>query len=1307
VPYRRAVPGAGGERFGGERVAFPIFGGEGALERARKQRQEARFERAIRILEKELKRGEQFDLLVELGCAYFDNGQTKEAASVFKRAAAADAAQLEALLGVVEELHYRANRPPETGEFLLETYVGRRDFENARRTIHSLDPHDVESLQARYEKIFENIGKYKSPDEMGAKDIVVHYCISLLAVESKDVERGLDLLRKVVEISANEVQPVIVEGHEISRALYGDPRPCLFLGELYAYTKQMPHAVREFKKAVEFDRDVLGQATAALEAIGSHTSEAVRALLDFYLMGGRLQDATRLVAASLESGAFGADDGVRAYREIVRLDATQVKAYLALGDAYLGKGQIDAALSEYSRVLEADPGSKGEVIGRFRAVFERDPTNHLALGVLADALLAQGEYAEASRCLRMGYEADRGAAQEIVPRLQHLLEARTDDVAALDLLGEIFTDKGQTGHAVAVYEHQSYCGEEGLQRARAGLERLYEKAGGESEVELAYAGVLRRTGEWQSALSLLADAAGAAPGRVTSVLPHVDLIARGVKESLPEVIALYRRLRELGAEEFLVTLALGEACGMAGQYREMADELGRCYRMDPEQLQEVIDAYDRVLAGSQEAGDVRMGFAELLLEAGNLTEAVEHYERVLAADPRRFDQIITRYKSILEADQKNSAVRRALIDAYRDRGLFDQVIQEAKRAIEAVPREESAYFQLRLGEGMAERGALTQSAGPILGAAQLDESLSEEGVRILGGVLSIDKQNVAARYVLGKVYGIRREVSLAVEQFMTIAKIAPDRAERVVGELTELIEVDPANADSYYARGTVQSALGHGEEAVADLERAVEIDPAYVDRVMARINKMIQSAGQQPRLLLALARAQIRKGYDVQAIPTLSKVAAADPGLHETVVRELHRIMERSPENVGARFALADCYVARKNLTQAVEILEQAGDIDPSCHEREIAGLAQILRAQESNIPCHFALARTYARSGDYPKAVEHYRRILDLDPDGLVPVLGGLEEMANRSGSEPVVLDALTETLISKGDLEAATARLIELAERDESMVETVIGRLREIVRLDAAQIEASRALGDLHLARGEIEEARDALAPVLKSAKDLYQRARIRIALSHALYRLGKREEAEKEAKLAMEEAPDGSTVCREFEQLHARSARLDLERNRRRLEEEPENEGLRIETARQLRSAGQLDEAERLLAFHSRTGRIERMRVVEMARCLVDRHNMYGAAELLMAADPGQGVGEEPDDETVLAILDEIAAVHERAGDQLGAAAALRRLVERGVPYRDATQRLERSYAQLVADQLEGRPRVLNGVIGGGLRVGTDAT
>lgn len=1288
-------------------MAFPIFGGEGALERARKQRQEARFERAIRILEKELKRGEHFELLVELGSAYFDNGQTKEAASVFKRAAAADSAQLEALLGVVEELHYRANQPPETGEFLLETYVGRRDFENARRTIRSLDPHDVESLQARYEKMYANITKYKSPAEMGVRDIVVHYGLSLLAVESKDLERGLDLLRKVVEISPNEVQAVIVEGHEIGRALYGDPRPCLFLGELYAYTKQMPHAVREFKKAVEFDRDVLGQATAALEALGPDTPDAVRALLDFYLMGGRLQDATRLVAASLESGAFGADDGVRAYREIVRLDATQVKAYLALGDAYLGKGQIDAALSEYSRVLEADPGSKEEVIGRFRAVFERDPTSHLALGVLADALLDAGEYEDASRCLRMGYEADRGAAQEIVPRLQHLLEAKTDDVAALDLLGEIFIDKGQAGRAIAVYEHLAYCGEEGLRGARSGLERLYEKAGGESEVKLAYAGVLRRTGEWQSALSLLVDAAESAPGRVTSVLPHLDLIARAVRESLPEVIALYRRLRELGAEDFLVTLALGEACGMAGQYREMADELGRCYRMDPEQLQEVIDAYDRVLAGSQEAGDVHMGFAELLLEAGNVAEAAGHYERLLAADPERFDQIVARYSNILEADEKNSAVRRALIEAYRDRGLFDQVIQEAKRAIEVVPREESAYFQLRLGEGMAERGALTQSAGPILGAAQLDESLSEEGVRILKSVLAIDKQNVAARYVLGKVYGIRREVSLAVEEFMTIAKIAPDRGERVITELTELIEVDPANANSYYARGTVRSALGHAEEAVADLERAVEIDPAYVDRVMARISKIIQSAGQEPRLLLALARAQIRKGYDAQAIPTLSKVATADPELHETVVRELHRIIERSPESVGARFALADCHLARENFTQAVEILEQTGDIDPSCHEREIAGLKQILRVQESNIPCRFALARAYGHSGDYPKAVEHYRRILDLDPDELVPVLEGLEEMANQSGSAPAVLDALTATLISKGDLDAATTRLIELAERDETMVETVMDRLRQIVGLDAAQIEASRALGDLHLARGEIEKARDALAPVLKSAKDQYQRARVRIALSHALHRLGRGEEAREEAKLAMEEAPDGSTVCREFEQLHARSVRLDLERNRRRLKEEPENEGLRIETARQFRNAGRMDKAERLLAFHSRTARVERMRVVEMARCLVERHNMYGAVELLMAADPKQGAGEEPDDETVLAMLNELAAVHERAGDQVGAAAALGRLMEGGVPYRDAKQRLERSYAQLVADQLEGGPRVLNGVIGRGLRVGTDET
>jgi len=1280
-------------------VAFPIFGGEGAIDRARKHRVEGKYDRAIRLLEKELKKGEHFALLAELGSVYFENGQRKEAASVFKRAAAADPHQLELLLGVVEDLHYRGEQPPETGEFLLETYIGRRDFENAHRTLRALDPQDMEPLESRYRQMHENISKYKGDREKRTKDLIVHYCLALLAVEKKDLETAFGLFRDVVEISPEEIQPVIVECHEIARANYGDHRPCLVLGDLYAQSGQASSAVREFRKAVEFDRAALEQATNALEAIGPASAESLKALLEFYVAGGRFQDATRLVAESLDAGTISTDDAIKSYREIVRLDASQVNVFLSLGDAYLSKGQIETALSEYSRVLEVAPGSKAEVLDRYRAVFERDPAHSLTLSYLVDALLDSGEFAEAAQYLKMAYEADRGMAQEIVPRLYRVLEARTDDVETLDLVGRIFSDKGEIERAIAVFEHQADCGEEGLERAKAGIERVYEQAGKEWQVKVCLAGILRRTGDWARAIELLAEAAEDAPKRVTSILPHIDLLARTEEKSLPRVIALYERVRDLGADEFLATLALGETYGMAGKYAEMMEELLRCHRIDPGQTEEVIGAYERVLARNPKAVDAQMGLAELLLEAGNVQEAAGHYEMVLASDPHRFDQVVARLQTILEADEKNIAIRKALVDAYRDRGLFDQVIQEAKRALDVVPEEESAYFHLRLGEGMAERGNLSQSGGPILGAVQLDRSLADEATGILRKVLEIDKHNIPAHYVLGKIYGVAGDVPHAVEEFMTIGKIAPDRRTRVVEELSTLIGVDPASADAHYARGVVLSSLDRAEEAVADLEQAMEIDEAYVDRVIARINSIIQDRGEEARLLLALGRAQIKKGYDGQAVPILSKALALDSGLHETVVRELHRIIERSPRNVDARFRLADCHVARGNFNQAVEILQETGEMDPRSRDRRISALEKILSAQESSVPCHHALVQAYVQDGEFQKAVRHSVRIVELDPDELGSVVERLAEMAEQSGKLPVVLDALTSMLIEKGDLETATARLAELAERDETAVEVVMDRLRRIIRLDATQTDASYALGDLLLARGEVESARDVLAPVLDAEQDRDLRARIHLGLSHSLYRLGSLEEARKEAQQAAQEASDQNAVCREFERLHTRSVQLELERTMRRLEADPESEELRIVAARQLRGAGRLDEAEQLLMFRGRTGRLERMRACEVARCLMERHYYCGAAEVLMATDVGDGAEGREADETSREVFHQLALACEKMGDRLGTVAALGRLMEGGVPYRDAKRRLERAYTRLVADELEGRGKVLEGIIRGG--------
>jgi tetratricopeptide (TPR) repeat protein len=122
-------------------------------------------------------------------------------------------------------------------------------------------------------------------------------------------------------------------------------------------------------------------------------------------------------------------DGIASLKRAVELDPKFTRAWLALGQAYAGSGQVEEAVQSYRKALKADPqqpviyDALGALLARYKpeeavAVWQElvktDPKNGAALAALGSSLYRSKRYKEAAAALQSALELtpDNGNLQE-------------------------------------------------------------------------------------------------------------------------------------------------------------------------------------------------------------------------------------------------------------------------------------------------------------------------------------------------------------------------------------------------------------------------------------------------------------------------------------------------------------------------------------------------------------------------------------------------------------------------------------------------------------------------------------------------------------------------------------------------------------------------------------------------------------------------------------------------------------------------------------------------------------------------------
>ncbi len=255
--------------------------------------------------------------------------------------------------------------------------------------------------------------------------------------------------------------------------------------------------------------------------------------------------------------------------------------------------------------------------------------------------------------------------------------------------------------------------------------------------------------------------------------------------------------------------------------------------------------------------------------------------------------------------------------------------------------------------------------------------------------------------------------------------------------------------------------------AIEKLKQVVEMDPnfvfAYSELGAAyRITGDLDGAGR------AYSRAVTLDSWSVADQRALAEVREEE-GRFAEAGAAYARLAELEPEDVGAEFDAARCYLAAGQTVPAMVHGERARQMDEG--SRDVALL----------------LARIYEAQNDHDEAVAVYRRLLQQD-DGDVEVMlaMGVAQIMNEQCG--LARDILTQVLRLKPELGVAARHLaychLKLGDADEAVL-----RYEQALAADANDWEAHRGLGvalmikarqtdDERWERAALQHWRDALA-------------------------------------------------------------------------------------------------------------------------------------------------------------------------------------------------------------------------------------
>jgi tetratricopeptide (TPR) repeat protein len=598
-------------------------------------------------------------------------------------------------------------------------------------------------------------------------------------------------------------------------------------------------------------------------------------------------------------------------------------------------------------------------------------------------------------------------------------------------------------------------------------------------------------------------------------------IAPEDNDLLDEVLQLRRAVEswpELAAA--LTKRAAGELDPV--KRSELLAELGHIHETRLGQPADAIRAYENALEvepactaaleGLRRIYSERKAWSELAEVLLRLIESLDDAARVgallelgsvLGAELGRPEEAAGAFQDALALDPGNKHALRGLAQTYRSSGQTDAYVETLEAELDAAPQAAEAHRYAEVASAWAELSRLDRAAA----AWQK--------------LLAVDPGNEAAHHALARTLRAagrwdelasahRAHLQVAPDRIPILLELAADLEPRDVDaaiaachEVLALAADDPAALD---VLARCQQQAGRRNEALATLERllqrapdarakanlhqriarihqsrdevpkalaafttALELDPSHAS-AHEGVARLYQQLSDWPRVADHLRRAGLGSDDRSASIGHLSDAAEVYRqrlGDVEKAGECLRRILELDPGHVAAKKALAELLSGAQKweaLWPHVENLAQTVDAKPdaSANERRDA---------------YLQAARCALELGKSEPALSFLDRAVALDPD-YVPVLLERADALHRIQALEPAAKAYHAILVEhaaamEAQARATTFRKLALIHKQLGQLPQTFGYYHKALEFAPHDGQTLRELAELHLERGEFDEA------------------------------------------------------------------------------------------------------------------------------------------------------------------------------------------------------------------------------------------
>ena len=1042
-----------------------------------------------------------------LAQSYYRDGDYRQAAAEFARAAEMNAADVEAVLSNALINLQRLNAPKDA-----QAALGRLAERAADESLDRPARADAALCAAKY---YWAAGQSKNAEAMLQGAIALAPADARYRTELGDYykQRGRD------------AESTSLAEKAYTDAVGADPKSAtalVALGVFYKETGRGDKAIEAFRSAVAMtpaavtyqyliegliDKGDVKEAAAGIAEMRKIKNSDVSA--DF--LEGRVNVAE----------SRGSREKLRKaeelFRKVTRLRSDYAPAHYQLGLVLAARGMYEDAAAEFQKASVAGseaPGAAAALAETYMRSFQYDRAVAQAQGILerngrdfhanltmGRALAAQGKLTEARGFLEQARAARPSAVEPYIAMAQVLARSGKLDEALGTLDRAVKESDDPTRAEIAVAE---------LYRQNGQQDKALEAASGvasarpeDAAAAAAYASLLWQTGRAEDALDFLTRRADTYAADTRYQVLVGDF--RRSMGRLEDALAAYKRALQTAADDKGALVGAASTLVSLGKYSQARADLELLRKADPGASEaDMVEA--RILQAEGKA-DAAVTLLENSLRQNPANP--EGYYRLALIQQERGDndRAIENLKTALKYNPGLIAARLALAQVYFQTKFYEDALREAQQVTRASEASSGA-----IGE------AASIAVGSLVQTKRVDEAITQ------WSQAPPEMKNTGDYFVrLGYLYLMSSDYPRSEEAFRKAQELAPKGSAALEGLARLYLAAGHADEAGQSAGAALAAETGSAAR-VRLLQLAANIALVRGDRegAIAVMSKMVEAAGKDAALILQAGDAFQAMGQADKALEAYRQAAAADAGnavatrrLVVTLVDQgktdeagkiVDRLLAGNPADFDALVLKAHVLLAEKTQAKALEaarILSQAVESTaargrPSAAARYLLGniyfrLGQMATAETqvrralSEDPTLAAgkilLAKILIVNRSYEDATVLAREVLK-DYPGNAEVYAILGDVAVISGKMPQAVESYRKSLSLQQNPAVLMALATTLARSGKDA--EALAAVEDYVKAAPGDIETTRGLATMYESRKDYAKAEETLRQLVNANND-----------------------------------------------------------------------------------------------------------------------------------------------------------------------------------------------------------------------------